>query len=56
MDLLQVPEKQPDYRGNREHVDFLCRLSDYWTSTDELVTSISHQLEQVGFLVRDVGQ
>jgi lipoate-protein ligase A len=29
MSCLKLPEKRPDYRANRSHQDFLCKLSDY---------------------------
>ena len=47
MALLQVPEKQPDYRLNRDHLEFLCCLSEYWPSDDLVVSSIRDQLDQV---------
>lgn len=53
MALLANPAKQPEYRGKREHVDFLCQLSEFWpdqqTLTEALVTQLSQQ-----YLVEEV--
>jgi len=46
MELLQIPEKQPDYRANREHGDFLSPLSEFWPSVTSLVDCITDQLSQ----------
>ena len=52
MDYLQIPEKQPEYRSNRNHDDFLCRMSDFVPSPDTWWAAIEAELE-ARFEVRD---
>lgn len=35
MDYLLYPPKTPLYRGSRSHEEFICRLRDYWTTSEE---------------------
>ena len=32
LELLKNPKKQPSYRKQRQHEDFLCKIKDFWTS------------------------
>lgn len=44
MDYLLLPEKQPSYRKNRSHKDFLCRLKDVAPSSTELLRQLNDEL------------
>ena len=44
MDLLLMPPKQPKYRGNRSHSDFLCKLKDSFTSKEIFIDLIEKNL------------
>lgn len=46
MDYLLLPEKRPNYRQNRSHLDFLCRLKDYAPSKENLIEKFKKTLEQ----------
>ncbi len=46
MEYLLLPPKRPQYRGDRLHGDFLCRLQEYVSTQDELVAQLKHALEQ----------
>jgi len=41
MDLLQLPEKRPEYRNDRTHDDFLCRLKDHIEGDDHEVLELA---------------
>ena len=49
MDLLQLPEKRPEYRASRPHHEFLCKLREYFPDrsrfSHELTQSLLTQLE-----------
>ena len=40
MSMLRLPEKAPDYRAGRSHDDFLCRLSERFSSLNDLEQSL----------------
>lgn len=44
MDYLRIPVKQPDYRRNRSHADFLCRLKEHVLSQDRLIDGLKKEL------------
>lgn len=44
---LQQPKKRPEYRGDRNHLDFLTKLTDHVTSVDAFEESIVNQLEKM---------
>jgi len=44
MDYLTIPKKQPGYRANRPHEDFLCRLKDFAPSPDHLLERLKNHL------------
>ncbi|OGN64293.1 MAG: hypothetical protein A3E80_05535 [Chlamydiae bacterium RIFCSPHIGHO2_12_FULL_49_9] len=44
MDYLLLPAKRPAYRENRDHKDFLCRLKDHASSSDELLSKLKTEL------------
>lgn len=45
MKYLLLPSKRPQYRQDREHDAFLCRLKDYWpSSSEDLVLSLKQEL------------
>jgi lipoate-protein ligase A len=45
MAYLQQPPKQPAYRNNRSHSDFLCKLREFAPSKEALIDQLIHQLE-----------
>ena len=50
MNLLQNPEKQPDYREKRDHSDFLIPLSETMSDKESLPTAlIEEMVEGNGF-------
>jgi lipoate---protein ligase len=44
MDYLRLPPKQPAYRKERIHTDFLCRLKEYAPSLKDLIEQLKHAL------------
>lgn len=46
MDYLQIPKKAPQYRQDRDHTDFLCRLKDHLPSQEELIVGLRKGLEE----------
>ncbi|KAF0700591.1 Aste57867_8927 [Aphanomyces stellatus] len=46
MRYLQNPTKQPKYRAQRDHTEFLCKLKDVVESQDELFQAFHHQLNE----------
>jgi len=46
MDLLFLPSKQPKYRNNRNHGDFLCKLKNHFSSKEEFQTIIEKNLSK----------
>lgn len=53
MEYLLLPPKSPSYRKERGHLDFLCRLKDFFPSKTFVVNSIKNQLHK-DFEVEDV--
>ncbi|KAK9819795.1 hypothetical protein WJX72_002465 [[Myrmecia] bisecta] len=49
MALLKHPSKIPAYRGERSHLEFLCKLRDFMPSRDSLLDSIAGSLQTSGF-------
>lgn len=49
MDYLLHPKKTPQYRQNRSHSEFLCKLSSYWPSKEswekELIEHLQSSLQ-----------
>ena len=54
MALLANPAKQPEYRGKREHVDFLCRLAEFFPDQETLRERLIGQLRR-HYVVEEVG-
>jgi lipoate---protein ligase len=46
MDYLLFPPKTPAYRQNRPHSEFICRLSDYWSTIESFQTEWLAQISQ----------
>lgn len=46
MEYLLLPSKQPKYRANRSHDEFLCRLKSFATSPQELVNQLYTELQK----------
>jgi len=46
MDLLLLPSKQPKYRENRQHNEFLCKLKNHFSSKEEFQTKIEKNLSK----------
>jgi len=46
MDYLLIPPKQPAYRKERPHTEFLCRLKDYAPSMPQLIEQICQEMGQ----------
>lgn len=44
MDYLKLPPKRPEYRGNRPHDDFLCRLKETSPSPKTLIDQLQAEL------------
>ncbi len=44
MQYLLYPKKTPAYRMGRSHIDFLCRLKDYFPSKEHFVSSLKETL------------
>lgn len=53
MNYLLMPPKVPDYRKQRDHSDFLCRLKDYLPSKEWIARSLLAGLEE-RFIVEKV--
>lgn len=53
MKLLKHPAKIPDYRADRDHLQFVCKLKDYVPDQQKLLSSIPAALEQAGMTVRE---
>ncbi len=46
MSCLKLPEKRPAYRGERTHVDFLCKLASHFPNKMTLIEALkAHLLE-----------
>ncbi|KAF2078184.1 hypothetical protein CYY_000474 [Polysphondylium violaceum] len=45
--LLKHPDKEPEYRKNRDHLSFLCKLKDRFKSQDEIADRVEKQLTQM---------
>lgn len=49
MDYLLMPEKQPDYRNQRSHLEFLCSLKDRYKCKADFIEKIKHHfIKKVG--------
>lgn len=46
MKLLKIPAKRPQYRADREHEHFLCRLAEHFPSQEEVHDHFLHSLKQ----------
>ena len=45
MNLLLLPKRRPQYRDNRSHSDFLCRLKHFASSKEELIAKLYSHLQ-----------
>jgi lipoate-protein ligase A len=45
MNVLQMPQKRPEYRQNRNHSDFLTRLNGHFSTKKELFESVTASLK-----------
>lgn len=45
MDCLLYPKKTPSYRAGRAHHEFICKLSDYYSDLQTVVTAIKEHLQ-----------
>lgn len=50
MDYLSLPHKRPQYRADRPHNDFLCKLSDYFDCQKNFIENFKQNLNEVGQL------
>jgi lipoate---protein ligase len=46
MSYLLLPKKTPNYRQQRTHTDFLCRLRDYFSSKSALIDNLKAALSK----------
>lgn len=46
MEYLLQPKRQPQYRANRSHKDFLCRLRDYVPDKEQVFEGLERELRQ----------
>eukprot|EP00939_MAST-03C_sp_MAST-3C-sp1_P005149 g5149.t1 len=44
MGYLKIPEKQPTYRSNRDHSDFLLRMQDFVTESDGWWSAVEREV------------
>lgn len=47
MNYLLMPEKKPQYRGERSHNDFLCSLKSLFPQKEELLTRLSTHMQEI---------
>lgn len=52
MDYLLQPPKQPAYRKERSHTDFLCRMKDYAPSLEELIEKLNREVVKQFYICR----
>ena len=52
MNLLKMPEKTPEYRKNRTHQEFVCKLKDFLPSKTSLFTEVRENLKKQ-FIVQE---
>eukprot|EP00210_Caulerpa_lentillifera_P001111 g1072.t1 len=52
MSTLKQPQKQPEYRKNRSHEDFLCELQSRFKSKEMFIDSIQQALHFQGFTLK----
>jgi len=53
MDYLLLPKRMPQYRRQRSHTDFLCRLKDIWPSKQTFRFQLTRHL-QANFSVKEL--
>lgn len=53
MDYLLIPDKSPNYRNQRPHDEFLCRLKEYFPKPEIFVSSFMESLQKI-FAVEEV--
>jgi len=53
MDYLLLPQKQPAYRRERSHSDFLCRLKEHALSIKDLIEQMNRELVK-RFYIRSI--
>ena len=54
MECLLHPPKEPEYRKQREHSDFLCKLKDFMPDRNNFLDAVAEGLAQVGFQCEQV--
>lgn len=54
MRLLKHPAKIPDYRLDRDHLQFVCKLKDFVPDKQDMLDSIPVALEKAGLTVKEV--
>jgi lipoate-protein ligase A len=47
MEMLKLPDKRPNYRGEREHDAFLCTLNEHFHDKKNVLDSIKEQLNRL---------
>lgn len=53
MGYLKIPKKRPDYRGDRDHVEFVTRINEHVKDRDSFVDDIKESLD-AKFIVENV--
>lgn len=47
MNYLLIPPKQPTYRQERNHLDFICKLKNYIESSELFLDRITRELQSL---------
>jgi lipoate-protein ligase A len=45
MEYLAHPKRQPSYRAQRSHLDFLCRLKDFISTKNDFAQHLQEELD-----------
>jgi lipoate-protein ligase A len=46
MEYLKIPKKTPKYRNNRDHLEFLCKLKNYFPSKEFFIEKFKKVLKR----------